>query len=450
MLIDDQTFKNIYNKITGNINNSVNFNYTGVFIDGGNNNNHIQVHNVLSVDKISKFHVTVSDNIFVALQVYKTVYMQLLAVNRKQLRFQLTYAINSPTGMNVTTGLSIVETYDALLTDNISESIETRSGQLSGNQTDNLGELVEINVQLIERGLSEFRLWDQGGVYRNVTVLQLLQGLMSLPLKTLNQDMTTGFNVTVYPPDNTNIYYQRLIPNGIRLTDLPGFIQKTWGVYSSGLGSYLRKGMWYIYPLYDMSRYNKETKRLTIINIPPNEMMGNPNSYVMIDNELYILTTGITKHIDESDRNLDTTGTGFRTAKAGNLMDKFTQSANGNTVIAPGSNMVSVSYDSRASELTNLKTPDKLLSCNPWADSSRVIMNLTNLIKVTQEYSNHDLFMPYMPVKFIYKKLGKPQVLYGVLLGVESHSSSPLQSSLDKRYRTSSLLTIAVERNTQG
>ena len=75
---------------------------------------------------------------------------------------------------------------------------------------------------------------------------------------------------------------------------------------------------------------------------PQNESYGNHNSYRLIDNELFIVATGQPKHYDNVDRHLDTTGTGFRSAIAGNLVNKFTASAKGVTEIPPKRNLIKV------------------------------------------------------------------------------------------------------------
>lgn len=448
MLIDDQTFLSIFNKISGSKTNPVHWNFTGNFIDGATNDS-IAIHNIVSETIISKYSTAVSDNRFICMQVFKSTYLKLLKVNRKLLQFQLIVTPNTFTGPSNRVGAGLIQTFDAYLTDNTSEAIETRSGQLTGTQQDDLGELVTIHVQLVEKGLNEFRLWDEGGVYVNVKMETLLRGLMGRPLQAFGKGMTKGFNVEIYPVDNDTIYYQRLIANGVHLVDIPGWLQDKWGVYSKGMGYYLSNSTWHISSLYDISRYDKEKTRLTIINVPVNEMIGNPQSYVIQDDEVYIFATGNTKHIDNSDRALDGSGTGFRSAIAGNILDHFTDSTLGNTTVPKGRNMVSVSYDERDSDITNIKPVDKLFSCNPWKDSSTAIKNMGNIVKVKHEYSNSSLFIPFMPVNFLYKYMGTPYSLKGILLEVISDTKTPMSSSLDQRYKTDCDLVIYIERATQ-
>lgn len=448
MLIDDNTFKSIFSIISGAKSNPVNWNFKANFIDS-TTNTYYPVHNIIAKTKLSVYSNSKADTLFVSLQVYKSVYLSLLKVNRKMLRFQLISTPNAERGSTSKISPSKTEYYDAYLTDNTSEAIETRSGKLTGTHIDDLGELKIIDVQLVETGLSEFRLYKIGGTYRNSNIYTILQSLMSTPLKALNKKMTTGYGVSIVPPDNNTLYYQFPIPSNVGLDNLPGWIQKNWGVYSTGIGWYLSSGIWHICPLYDVTRYKKETTRMTIINIPRNEMIGNPNSYAKQGSELFLFATGNTKHFDNTDRNLDKTGSGFISGIAGNNLDKFTVSSKGNTTIPPGRNMVSVNFDSRESNIQNIKPTTDLLSSNPWENASKIISKMGNVIKVFWEYSDDTVLEPYMPVRFIYKYLDKPYSLYGVLLSATTDVKTPLESALDERYKSTTELTLYVERATQ-
>lgn len=447
MIIDDVTYGAILAKINPSVANPVHFNYTAYFTD--EKQAVIPVHNLTNLHRLSKFNTAMADHLFVDLMMIKSEYFKLIGANRRLLQLHLTRTPNSIAGTNSRVGNAVTEVYNAYLTENSSEAIETRSGQLTGNYTDDLGELVEIDVQLVELGLSEFRLWDIGGVYRNVTIGNLLQGLMSQPLKAKGPNGSPGYNVTLYPPDNKEIYYQLVVPNGVGLSDLPGWVQKQWGVYSSGLGYYLYQGMWYLYPLYDTSRYAKAKKRLTIVNVPSNEMHGNTHSYVLENDELFILATGKTKHEDTADRLMDLSGTGFKAAKMDNLVDKFHDSANGETIVPKGRNLMAVSFEQREGELTHIKAVNGLFTSNVWEASSNSIVNMGNIVVVAWENSNPSLLYPGMPIRFTYKYRGVAYALNGALLAVDTKVQTYMGNLTDEQYVSKSILTLYTERATR-
>lgn len=451
MIIDDALFLNLFNKIDGNKQNAVFYNYTGLFVD--DKNNHLPIVNVLSLLKTSSYTNTFSDYYHISLQLQKSVYLHLLTVNRKKLRFHLTRSLVSSLGTNFNKTSSETTVYDAYLTDNQSQSLMSLVQQLKGNYIDDLHELVEVVVQLVECGLSEYRLYEIGGVYRNVKVDTLLQGIMSQPIKTLSssKNKSNSYNVDIVPVDNSKRYYQIPIPNGIRLPDLPDSIQNDWGVYQSGLGTYLTNAMVYIFPLYDFTRYGKEKKyKLTIIKAPKNELSNLTNSYNVIGNEIFAFATGEAHHEDTSDATLDDTGTGFRVGNVDNMLVGFAASSKGKTVVPKGQNFVNVSYDARESNNgDNIKTNDKLLSSNYFKDASFVKKGFGNTIALTIEAFQHDLCYPGMPVRYIYKHFNKVYSLFGILHFIETESKTYRRNQIDTRYVSVSKLILFCERATQ-
>lgn len=439
MILDDAVLRDQFLKLNKQT-NPVHWQYTAEFIDS--DNNIIKAHNVNSLHKFSNYSEDTADNYFISLSVFKTVNMRLQACNPHELRLRLTRIPNTVSGTTDRIGNRIVETYNAYLTDTSSEAVETRPGALTGQRTDNMGELVEIDVQLVESGLSEFRLYDIGGNYRNVKVDTLLQGLMSHPLRTLSDTGDAGYGVTIVPAHNKDRYYQLFIPNGVHLIDLPGWVQKHYGVYSSDIGYYLTQGMWYIYPLNDFNRFNTVNKRMTIINVPKNEMMGLNNSYLNEGGHITVYATGDTTHINQSNRNLDKSGEGLISGIMGNMLDHFTETSEGKCIIAAGRNLVKLGFDLRAGNLTNVKAVSGLLSSNPWHDTSKVISTLGSTIIVTWESSNPYLLYPGMPVRFLYKDRGKLLSLMGTLKAAETLTMTQKKSVVDNYYVSTTKLTI--------
>lgn len=447
MIIDDGVFQNAVAKLHSNTSNPVHWKYEAIFITA--TGEQIPVHNVQALARISMYFAETTDYLFITVNLFKSAYQQLLQGNRKQLKLQLTRSPTTVSGDPVTTGGNYVETYCAHLLDLTSEAIETRPGAATGTYLDDLGGFVTTKVQLVERGIAEFRLWEISGVYRNCTMGQLILGLLSTPIKALGESGEISYNVTMYAPDNDEPYYQRIIPNGITLVDIPGYLQHMWGVYMGGIGNYLSQGMWYVFPLYNFNRYHKATKRVTIINVPTNEMLGLTVSYHVDGNEIYIYATGDTKHIDTSDKRLDKSGTGFKAAKLGNLVTGFTESANGETFIPKGKNLNVVSFDDREVEADNIKAVPNLLSDNLWRDSSNVIQNMGNFIKLSWENSNMGILYPGIPVRFIYKYRGTPYALFGTLCSADTATTTMLNNITDTKYTNNTVLTIHCERATR-
>ena len=440
MILDDPILKAQFLKINSGSPTPVHWDYKAEFIDEFNNV--ILAHNVVSIERFTKYDKQTTDDLYISLQVYKTVNIRLQACNPRKLRLRLISIPNVTTGKTDKVGTRTIEVFSAYLTNNSSEAVETRPVALTGQRTDNMGELVEIDVQLVEQGLAEFRLHYVGGTYRNVKLEHLIQGLMSQPLKSLSDSEEIGYGVHVEPPHNTERKYQVPIPANILLIDLPRWVQDTYGLYSSDIGYYLTQQMWYIYPLYDFSRFNTATKRLTIFNVPKNEMLGLDNTYLKEGGNIYIYATGDSRHIDVSNRNLDNSGNAFLSAKSGNLLDHYTVTSKGKTETPPNQNLMRLGFDQRPGKLNNVAINKNMFTNNPWVESSKIISGLGSIVIVKWEASNPKLLLPGMPIKLFYKDKGVLKFLIGTLLQAESLTVTNQKSTIDTRYISETILTL--------
>jgi hypothetical protein len=274
----------------------------------------------------------------------------------------------------------------------------------------------------------------------------LIPNLLSHPLETFKRERQKHFNVTMEPSHNTNRYYQLRLDTGTSLSQLPAKLQQLQGVYANGLGQYLQNKMWYVWPLYDVKRYDKAKRRLTIINIPKNEGMGLTDSYAVLGNDIIIYATGDTGHSDKTDEAAVNKGTGFRYGNLSNLVDKYAVPAKGGVSIPKGRNLLTVDFDDRESLVPTRKPVEGMLSSNPWNDSSKITMGLGNIIVVAWENSNPDLLFPGIPLKFIYKDSKTPHELLGTLIRASTQEKTLMRSSTDKRYVATTVLTLFCER----
>lgn len=444
MLFDDNVFQSQFIKHLGTKNVSKNWSYAATFIL--ENSEHIPVVNVVGMDIIGEYDTQISDNIFIELQVKKSVYDKLLATNRRTLKLELRETLTSGNGHDINLAVSNLQTYQAFILDIVSEAVQTKSGKRTNDYRDDLTGLVEIHVHLIELGLSEHMCWDVHGFHCNVTMDTLIPNLLSQPLQALKKEKQKHFNVTMEPAHNKTRYYQLRIDTGTSLSQLPAKLQKVQGVYANGIGSYFQNKMWYVWPLYDIKRYNKAKRRLTIVNIPKNEGMGLTNSYIEMGIDILIYATGDTQHIDKTDSSAINKGTGFRYGNITNILDKFAVPSRGGTEIPKKRNQVVVDFDDRDSIVPTIKPVEDLLSSNPWADSSKITMGLGNIIVVAWENSNPKLLMPGMPLKFIYKLANVPHTLLGTLVGARTEIKTLMRSTTDKRYVSTTVLTLFCER----
>lgn len=449
MIIDDSVLKDTVAELSDVSPNPVWWKYEAEFIDV--NNNIMPVHNIVSLHRTSKYLSCYTDYFFITIQVYQSVKLRLLECNRDTLKLKLYKKPNVYSGITNKVGTTYTEEFMAYLTENNNESIENKSGGFVGGREDNMGNLITISVQLVEMGLHEFKKMTAYGVYKNISPGDLLKGLLFSPLQSLSDAGKRGYDVHMDEPHNADKKSQMWIPQDVSLLDLPKHIQSTHGLYSNGLGYYLANKMWHIYPLYEFDRFDKMSRRLTIINIPKNEMVGMENTYIYRNGHLIVYATGDTKHIDTHRQGLDNTGTGFRAAKSENMVDNFAKvDSKGKVTIPPGRNTMTVGLSTREEKYPDIKTKEGMKTDNIWEDTSKILANMGHKVVVIWEQSNHNLLIPGMPVKLIYKhrvSFGlETRALKGTLTDGDTSITTSMSSQLDNKYVSTTILAIFCQR----
>jgi hypothetical protein len=448
MILDDRVFLEEYFKIANAKRYNQFWTYTAKFIY--DRENVLPIVNIVDLNIASAFDRAVSDYFMISVQVNKSVYSKLMEINRNLLKIELTKKSTSYTG-STEVGPSIMYTqlFDAYLPHISSEAVKSLDGGFTGDYRDDMTNLVELDVQLLEEGFAEFSKMDIGGVYPNTDLENLIKNLMTIPLKTLKNAKEQSYRVDIVKPDNDKVYYQLRMDSGHALPELPGRLQKSQGLYATGCGYFLQRKCWYVWPLFHIKRFDKVSKKLIIINVPPNEMLGNNQSYAQFENVLYIYATGDTNHIDMSDSSKLNKGTAIRYVKMENLADKFVSVKNGKATIDAGRNLVTMSFDDKEKEVSAIKPVEGMVSSNPWDDTSKLVSGFGSVIEVQWEYSDPSLLYPGMPLKFIYKKGKVPYSIMGTLIGVHTAIKTVLQSPTDKRYISHSVLSLYCESATK-
>jgi hypothetical protein len=404
----------------------------------------IPVLNLNFLRTISDFEKNDSTDRYIEVQITKSNYFALLKSNRKQFYCDLTISPTTIAG-DIMAGNILTTRYRAYLHTTESPAVTSPHGDFTGTHLDDLGEICTIMLELRERGYIEFRQYENSGTFRNHTLQEIITGLLSTPIKALEPLNLKNYSVTMDPPDNSKRYYQLVIPQGVKIINLPIYVQKTWGLYNAGIGNFLHNNMWYLYPLYDITRYDKVSKRMTIINVPKNEALAPQNSYGVVDNEIYVYATGDTFHIDSTDRHLDSVGSGIRMASTGNVVDKFTTVENGNLTVPKNRNANVFYFDKTDTDIENVVTIPALTS-NPYATISKNVSKLGNKVIVVWENSNPALIYPGMPIKFVYKFMGNLYSLNGIIIKADTQIASYGQNPSDKKYLSTTALTLFTER----
>lgn len=440
MIFDDITLYNRYTTLSATDPNPVHWTWSAEVLS---DTTVVPLHKVLGVFITADYIDSLTDSTVVTVSASKSVHRLIQSLPRRDLQLKLIRYPNNTHGNSTLVGESEITTWNAYLRDNSSESLKTLPGSENGNYTDDLSSLITFDIELLPIGFSEFRLLEISGIFKSVTMGRLIQGIMSHPLQLMDNK---GYGVTLTPTDNPDTYYQVSIPSGTKLISLPSLLQKRYGVYSSNIGYYLSRNQWYVYPLLRHKLLDDDIPRLTIINVPSDEMIGSDVTYLREGNNTVIFATGDTSHVDESESKLNNVGNGWRMSKAGNLVDGFRSHAGGVTTVESQRNKVEFDLDHRTGTLFNVGTPSKLFSSNPLAVTSKVAAGMGGLYILNWEASDPSLLHPGMGVRLLYKESGVLQSLTGVLTHAVSNSIADRDTDVDTRYVTNTTLTIYAQR----
>lgn len=433
----------LFNKLTELRNSGykpVVYDWSVSFIVNGNTYHGL---NLMSIDRIADYTKNYSDMIFIAVQVSQSIYNNTLLPNKDNLKIKLTKTSNNVVGNSERIGESYSETFNAFLTEPSSPFVMSTTNR-GGNEKDNdLGNFATVVFQLVDTATYEVRLRESGGIYKACTMDTLLRGILSTTLVSKNK---ATMNVDLVPSDNKKQYYQITIPNGIRHSALPNFLQKKYGVYGTGIGAYIHRGQWYIFPLLNHKRFSKTTKTLTVLNIPKQDMGASDISYIQNEDSVFLFSTGDSLHVDKSEHILNNTGRGVKYAIAANIIDGFRDADGSSNAVPSSRNLVSVNADESNTGLQNVSASPGLLTDNPFREMSTISAGISSMTIVQWDFANVELLYPGMPVKMLYKTPNDVKVVMGTLISVKSKTSNWLTNPTDRKYVTSAELAILCER----
>lgn len=156
-------------------------------------------------------------------------------------------------------GVTENEFYKGTLVDLGNEVIDDRMRTITDTDGLDLSGVMIVRLQLQNKADEQIRLVKIGGTYRDCTLDQVISAVITDAIKSIEteQDFIPS-GVEMIPPDNTTEYEQIIVPDGLMLVDLLGYLQNTYGIYNTGLSHYIRSGTWYVFPTYDV-RLGKKT-----------------------------------------------------------------------------------------------------------------------------------------------------------------------------------------------
>lgn len=318
------------------------------------------------------------------------------------------------------------------------------SSQYAGD----LSAIETITFQLLDMAAEQTRMQSVGTILKGSTVGDAIKYIVTKVAQNLKVDKVHQIKgVDMVTPSNTTVYPHLVIPHGTMAVDVPGYLAHHVGApYSSGMGAYLQQGIWYIFPLYDLKRYDKAAKTLTVINVPKNRMPMADRTYRKTYNQVIVLATGEVKHLDPSDHLQLNRGNGARYADAQAAMDGFGKVSKNKMVAERVKNVNEVVADKRLTGFNNVQMAASRITANPFEELSHLSSRMGSIAMVTWQNSAPGEIFPGMPVRYLYEVNEQIFELKGTVLKTQSQITQTTPGLFPGPHQCNTAITMFVER----
>lgn len=338
------------------------------------------------------------------------------------------------------------ERYVATLYDRGSPMLDTR-GQMPPTAT--MLDLTSIEVcdfQLVSKSVEQLRMHSVGGKYRTSTAEDLIKGLIASEARMLDLDGDRiPDKVTMVTPSNTAVREHFDIPQPTRLVDVPAVIQsKCGGIYSTGLGYFLKDDVWYLWPAFDTTRFETTEYTLTIIVVPDNKMPGSERTYRLDGTNLVVMVTGETKFKDDSEVMQLNYGNGVRAGDATTVLGNFATVSDNKAVASRGASTNEFVGQQRPNGNNNVQASDVLITANSYELSSTLARRQGSHYDFLWENSNPKLLRPGMPVRILYLDGDRIKMVDGVGIRNASYVETVGPGLLSTRHRQNTRMVVFV------
>lgn len=338
--------------------------------------------------------------------------------------------------------------YRATLYDNDSALLEGNNPTVTTRAAAGISDYVHVRMQLLDSVIERMRMQTIGGIYREVSGMELVRHILTLYSATGSKDKADAVQgVTVAPHANTKPRTHIVIPHLTRVVDAPERIhQACGGVYSGGFKTYLQARQWYMYAPYDVSAYRDTPLTLTVINIPANRLTGSERTYRVTPTQVIVLVTGQVKHRDNSESAQLNHGNGVRFMDANQVMDGWATVDGNRMTVNKSKNVNEYVGTPRPNGLNHILESPTRITANPLLENARVAQRNGSYLQAVWENSNDTILYPGMPVKYMYIQNEQVETIYGVLIGTQTHISASNVNVSSRRFISNTTISLFIDR----
>ncbi len=352
-----------------------------------------------------------------------------------------------------TTQKPVIQRYKALFLPN--QNLMPKASEIDqiDRLTQNLMDTVDIKLQLIDRALEPLRIKTVNGVFNGVGQADLIRAVLGGESAKITVDGKPAIDgLDLVDPDNTESKGHLIVPTGTLVTGFPTYLQEKFnGVYTTGIGTYLQiyeeKRLWFVYPLYNVTRFDKDKKPKAIFYMVPENRYSNvERTYRQASDITHILITGSKNYQDAGEVDQMDAGNGFRMADARSMMGKpVNMTSDGPTGTAAKTSHAVITHD-RKDNLNYAPVVSNSISSNPYYQYSKLAVRLVSRVDMVWENANPDLLYPGMPCKYMYLEGNDVREVKAVVAFVHVIVQSTDPGIAVPGYSTKCMVTLLAEK----
>lgn len=306
-----------------------------------------------------------------------------------------------------------------------------------------------VQLQLVDEASYQVLMLTLNPNFRKISPMDALRAILTMSMDFVKgSDTQRILGINTVPGFNTEPRNQITIPHGTPLKQIPDLLQnQDGGVYATGLGCYLQNQYWYLFPLYDTTRFIKTPRSLTVLNVPSNRYFGAERTYRTTNQQIIVLATGNVAVLDTTAFDYLNAGNGLRFADARRLLTTFGVTDNNRMLIDRASNLFEVSAEKMKTDVNNFRWSDDRITSNPFKHYTAIAQKKGAYVNVEWMHGDSNLLYPGMPVKFLTVQDNALKTYEGVLLGLHQQRIPAEIGAVAIRYPSKVTLKLFLDRS---
>ena len=373
---------------------------------------------VLSVDNDRNFHGRYADHMFVEVAVQPGTFYADIFPHNDTLEIILTRTPKFIAGSTETPDEApMVQTYRASIVNPKNPLVTMKQDFGDNKEAMNLSDVARVTFQVFDHALEQLMMKtvNQGATRsRPGGLARWILTNLSKDIEVDDEYKITGVSIVDYSNQEPRPLVR--VPAGTRFVDAPLYLHEhEGGIYSAGMGYYLHGRAWYMYPSYDVTRFNTARPKLTVIAVPADKLPGVERTFMRDNTHTTIIATGGIEYLDPTEGQKLSEGNGVRYNDSRNVMEAYGEVEGNKLKVDNSLNTTEYVTEQRENGLNNVQTGARKFTSNPFVESSLLAKRNGAYVQVVWENSSVDMIEPNMPVRYMYVQGGDVKEAMGTL-----------------------------------